>query len=353
MQHTHQQQPTCARAGPRVWLHVWQAAAQAGGGALHARQPHEQLLQLPGAARQQQKQVRCAARAPAARPQCGCGATWRAVALTAAPRLLHTTPSHAPHTLSPHPNTHTHASHARRAPRRQDGVLPHARAPAVHGGRAQPLQDVHAAAAKRARTAGGGGGGGVAGGPPPPPGGAGRPRVLLWRGGAAAARACSARGQRGRARGAPRHAATPLTTPRAHCPTHAPLPCAHTHAHQAFAEISARSSSCTNPSQLRQLTPQAAVVGLFRDLRGIATATNTRRTYSLLFDWLVRRQGFGPQSLTISPDCRASAPPLARGSCFRHMHHHHHPITTATAATAAAANPPAVPRAHARGAVLP
>jgi hypothetical protein len=182
---------------------------------------------------------------------------------------------------------------------------------------------------------------------------AGRPRVLLWRGGAAAARACSARGQRGRARGAPRHAATPLTTPRAHCPTHAPLPCAHTHAHQAFAEISARSSSCTNPSQLRQLTPQAAVVGLFRDLRGIATATNTRRTYSLLFDWLVRRQGFGPQSLTISPDCRASAPPLARGSCFRHMHHHHHPITTATAATAAAANPPAVPRAHARGAVLP
>lgn len=55
-----------------------------------------------------------------------------------------------------------------------------------------------------------------------------------------------------------------------------------------FAEISARSSSCTNPAQLRLNVPQPVVVGLFRDLRGIATATSTRRTYSLLFDWLVR-----------------------------------------------------------------
>lgn len=56
---------------------------------------------------------------------------------------------------------------------------------------------------------------------------------------------------------------------------------------QVFSEISARSSNCTNPAQLRQLVPQPVVVGLFRDLRGIATATSTRRTYSLLFDWLV------------------------------------------------------------------
>lgn len=55
---------------------------------------------------------------------------------------------------------------------------------------------------------------------------------------------------------------------------------------QAFAEITARSSNCTNSLQLRQTTPQLAVVGLFRDLRGIAAATSTRRTYSLLFDWM-------------------------------------------------------------------
>jgi exportin-7 len=28
------------------------------------------------------------------------------------------------------------------------------------------------------------------------------------------------------------------------------------------------------------------VTGLFRDLRGIAAATNSRRTYCLVFDWL-------------------------------------------------------------------
>lgn len=39
-------------------------------------------------------------------------------------------------------------------------------------------------------------------------------------------------------------------------------------------------------SVLRNLVPQAAMVGLFCDLRGIATATNSRRTYSLMFDWL-------------------------------------------------------------------
>lgn len=55
---------------------------------------------------------------------------------------------------------------------------------------------------------------------------------------------------------------------------------------QAFAEVDARSAGCSSPAQLRATTPQGAVVGLFRDLRGIASATSTRRTYSLLFDWL-------------------------------------------------------------------
>jgi hypothetical protein len=56
------------------------------------------------------------------------------------------------------------------------------------------------------------------------------------------------------------------------CNTHLPLLCV-----QAFGEITARSSNCTSPAQLRQTTPQLAVVGLFRDLRGIAAATATRR----------------------------------------------------------------------------
>jgi hypothetical protein len=57
---------------------------------------------------------------------------------------------------------------------------------------------------------------------------------------------------------------------------------------QAFGEITARSSNCTSPAQLRQTTPQLAVVGLFRDLRGIAAATATRRWvligYKVTFD---------------------------------------------------------------------
>jgi exportin-7 len=40
------------------------------------------------------------------------------------------------------------------------------------------------------------------------------------------------------------------------------------------------------PKTLQQQVPQQLVVGLFRDLRGIAAATSTRRTYGLLFDWL-------------------------------------------------------------------
>lgn len=38
--------------------------------------------------------------------------------------------------------------------------------------------------------------------------------------------------------------------------------------------------------QLRASVPKQTVVGLFRDLRGIAQATNSRRTYCLMFDWL-------------------------------------------------------------------
>ncbi|KAL6753879.1 armadillo-type protein [Haematococcus lacustris] len=37
---------------------------------------------------------------------------------------------------------------------------------------------------------------------------------------------------------------------------------------------------------LRAAVPAEQVIGLFRDLRGIAAATNSRRTYNLLFDWM-------------------------------------------------------------------
>lgn len=41
-----------------------------------------------------------------------------------------------------------------------------------------------------------------------------------------------------------------------------------------------------SPQALRAAVPKSLVIGLFRDLRGIAAATNSRRTYSLVFDWL-------------------------------------------------------------------
>lgn len=46
------------------------------------------------------------------------------------------------------------------------------------------------------------------------------------------------------------------------------------------------STSAGSPAALRAAVPQHTVVGLFRDLRGIAAATHSRRTYALLFDWL-------------------------------------------------------------------
>lgn len=50
--------------------------------------------------------------------------------------------------------------------------------------------------------------------------------------------------------------------------------------------LNAIAAAAANPQTLTQQVPQQLVVGLFRDLRGIAAATSTRRTYGLLFDWL-------------------------------------------------------------------
>lgn len=40
------------------------------------------------------------------------------------------------------------------------------------------------------------------------------------------------------------------------------------------------------PQQLRMSVPKYSVVGLMRDLRGVTMATNSRRTYGMLFDML-------------------------------------------------------------------
>ena len=54
----------------------------------------------------------------------------------------------------------------------------------------------------------------------------------------------------------------------------------------ALVGMAAASRGGSDPGALRAAVPAAAVAGLMRDLRGIAAATNSRRTYGLLFDWL-------------------------------------------------------------------
>ncbi|KAK9853645.1 hypothetical protein WJX84_008704 [Apatococcus fuscideae] len=55
---------------------------------------------------------------------------------------------------------------------------------------------------------------------------------------------------------------------------------------QVFVHLTAASNGATNAQALRSSVPESTVVGLMRDLRGVAQATNSRKTYGLLFDWL-------------------------------------------------------------------
>ncbi|KAI3436525.1 hypothetical protein D9Q98_005942 [Chlorella vulgaris] len=55
---------------------------------------------------------------------------------------------------------------------------------------------------------------------------------------------------------------------------------------QVLVGLASASSSGSNAATLRSSVPKETVIGLFRDLRGVATATNSRRTYGMLFDWL-------------------------------------------------------------------
>ncbi len=54
---------------------------------------------------------------------------------------------------------------------------------------------------------------------------------------------------------------------------------------QVLVGLASASSGATSAGALRQSVPEKTVVGIFRDLRGIAMATNSRRTYGecLLF----------------------------------------------------------------------
>eukprot|EP00798_Chlamydomonas_sp_ICE-L_P019293 gene19293-25939_t len=66
---------------------------------------------------------------------------------------------------------------------------------------------------------------------------------------------------------------------------------------QVLVGLAQASNNSTDAAPLRQSIPKETIIGLFRDLRGIATATNSRRTYSLLFDWLY------PQHLPVMIKC--------------------------------------------------
>ena len=56
---------------------------------------------------------------------------------------------------------------------------------------------------------------------------------------------------------------------------------------QVLAGLAAASSNATNAAALRASVPRETVIGLFRDLRGIATATNSRRTYGESAVWVL------------------------------------------------------------------
>ena len=48
---------------------------------------------------------------------------------------------------------------------------------------------------------------------------------------------------------------------------------------QVLVALATASSGATNAAALRSAVPRETVVGLLRDVRGIASATNSRRTY--------------------------------------------------------------------------
>lgn len=51
---------------------------------------------------------------------------------------------------------------------------------------------------------------------------------------------------------------------------------------QVLSGLASASANGTSAAALRSSVPKETIIGLFRDLRGIATATNSRRTYGAL-----------------------------------------------------------------------
>ncbi|GIL63010.1 hypothetical protein Vafri_17171 [Volvox africanus] len=56
--------------------------------------------------------------------------------------------------------------------------------------------------------------------------------------------------------------------------------------HQVLLQLGQAVAAAPTAAALRQTVPVGKVAGLFRDLRGIAAATATRRTYGFMFEWL-------------------------------------------------------------------
>lgn len=93
----------------------------------------------------------------------------------------------------------------------------------------------------------------------------GRERVL-WGGPGAAARCCLKRRNRG-------DAVMALPVDPSDPPCRRPLP------PKVLVGLASASANATNAAALRAGVPKETVIGLFRDLRGVATATNSRHTY--------------------------------------------------------------------------
>jgi len=59
----------------------------------------------------------------------------------------------------------------------------------------------------------------------------------------------------------------------------------------------------SSPASLRSMVAQETVVGLFRDLRGITLATNSRRTYGTCCLLLLPTRNFAALRMTQRPSC--------------------------------------------------
>ena len=79
---------------------------------------------------------------------------------------------------------------------------------------------------------------------------------------------------------------------------------------QVLAGLASASANASNAAALRSTVPRETVIGLFRDLRGIATATNSRRTYSEGRGWASVQHSACAGRWHVQPDACAACRPL-------------------------------------------